>query len=72
MPGEWFYSHFIYGSNYRMNEWQGAVLSVQLTRLDEQTARRHKNARVLDRLLGEIEALHCKNRLFPPEKVLQS
>ena len=25
MPGEWFYSHFIYGSNYRLSEWQGAV-----------------------------------------------
>src|SRR6266700_3491798 len=24
MPGEWFYSHFIYGSNYRLSEWQGA------------------------------------------------
>src|SRR5207248_10150062 len=57
MPGEWFYSHFIYGSNYRLSEWQGAVLSAQLTRLDEQTAHRHKNARLLDRLLGEIEGI---------------
>jgi dTDP-4-amino-4,6-dideoxygalactose transaminase len=32
MPGEWFYSHFIYGSNYRLSEWQGAILGVQLTR----------------------------------------
>src|SRR5437762_1662963 len=57
MPGEWFYSHFIYGSNYRLSEWQGAVLGVQLTRLEEQTARRHKNARLLDRLLGQIEGI---------------
>jgi dTDP-4-amino-4,6-dideoxygalactose transaminase len=57
MPGEWFYSHFIYGSNYRLSEWQGAVLSAQLTRLDEQTAHRHKNARLLDSLLGEIEGI---------------
>ena len=57
MPGEWFYSHFIYGSNYRLSEWQGAVLSVQLTRLDAQTAHRHKNARLLDRLLPEIEGI---------------
>ena len=54
MPGEWFYSHYIYGSNYRLSEWQGAVLLAQLTRLDEQTARRHENGRLLDRLLGEI------------------
>jgi dTDP-4-amino-4,6-dideoxygalactose transaminase len=57
MPGEWFYSHFIYGSNYRLSEWQGAVLGAQLTRLDEQTARRHKNARLLDRLLPDIAGI---------------
>ncbi len=57
MPGEWFYSHFINGSNYRLSEWQGAVLSAQLTRLDEQTQRRHKNARLLDKLLAQIEGL---------------
>lgn len=57
MPGEWFYSHFIYGSNYRLSEWQGAVLLAQLTRLDEQTARRHKNGRLLDRLLSEIPGI---------------
>jgi dTDP-4-amino-4,6-dideoxygalactose transaminase len=54
MLGEWFYSHFINGSNYRLSEWQGAVLSVQLSRLDEQTQRRHQNARLLDKLLGQI------------------
>jgi len=30
---------------------------VQLTRLNEQTARRHKNARLLDQLLREIEGI---------------
>jgi dTDP-4-amino-4,6-dideoxygalactose transaminase len=65
MPGEWFYSHFIYGSNYRLSEWQGAILSVQLTRLDEQTAHRHKNARLLDRLLAEIQGI-TPQRLAPP------
>ncbi len=57
MPGEWFYSHYIYGSNYRLSEWQGAVLLAQLTRLDEQTARRHENGRLLDRFLGEIPGI---------------
>lgn len=57
MPGEWFYSHYIYGSNYRLSEWQGAVLLAQLTRLDEQTARRHLNGRLLDRLLNEIPGI---------------
>jgi dTDP-4-amino-4,6-dideoxygalactose transaminase len=57
MPGEWFYSHFIYGSNYRLSEWQGAMLKVQLGRLDEQTRRRHQNARLLDQLLREIPGI---------------
>ena len=57
MPGEWFYSHYIYGSNYRLSEWQGAVLSCQLSRLDEQTKRRHDNGRLLDRLLSDIEGI---------------
>ena len=57
MPGEWFYSHFIYGSNYRLSEWQGAILTAQLARLDEQTRRRHQNARFLDRELSKIPGI---------------
>jgi dTDP-4-amino-4,6-dideoxygalactose transaminase len=57
MPGQWFYSHYIYGSNYRLSEWQGAVLNAQLGRLDEQTARRHRNALLLDELLAEIDGV---------------
>ena len=57
LPGQWFYSHFIYGSNYRLSEWQGAVLSAQLTRLDQQTLHRHKSAGLLDGLLGNIEGI---------------
>src|ERR1700730_16555472 len=57
MPGEWFYSHFIYGSNYRLSEWQGAILMAQLGRVDEQTRRRHGNARLLDRELSQIPGI---------------
>jgi len=57
MPGEWFYSHYIYGSNYRLSEWQGAVLSQQLTRLDEQAAIRTSNSAYLDKVLPTIEGL---------------
>ena len=32
-------------------------MSAQLTRLDEQTALRHRNARVLDQLLGDIDGV---------------
>ena len=57
MPGEWFYAHFIYGSNYRLSEWQGAVLSQQLKRLPAQAAIRTRNASSLDRLLPGIEGI---------------
>jgi dTDP-4-amino-4,6-dideoxygalactose transaminase len=57
MPGEWFYSHFIYGSNYRLSEWQGAVLSQQLRRLPEQTKIRTHNAAFLDDQLSKIEGI---------------
>jgi len=57
LPGEWFYDHFQHGSNYRLSEWQGAVLSAQLSRLDSQTKLRHKNARLLDGELWKIEGI---------------
>jgi 3-amino-5-hydroxybenzoate synthase len=57
MPDEWFYDHFIYGSNYRLSEWQGAVLLAQLGRLDEQIHKRHRNALLLDDLLPSITGI---------------
>src|ERR1700751_2127513 len=57
MPGEWFYSHFIYGTNYRLSEWQGAVLNVQLGRLEEQTLHRHRQGRLLAKLFAEIPGI---------------
>jgi dTDP-4-amino-4,6-dideoxygalactose transaminase len=57
MPDQWFYSHYTYGSNYRLSEWQGAVLLQQLERLDEQAAVRTINARYLDKTLPEIEGI---------------
>jgi len=57
LPGEWFYSHYAYGSNYRLSEWQGAILSAQLERLDEQTRRRDKNGQLLDQLLAEVPGI---------------
>lgn len=57
MPGEWFYSHFIYGSNYRLSEWQGAILNVQLGRLAGQTLHRHRNGRLLDKLFTTIQGI---------------
>jgi dTDP-4-amino-4,6-dideoxygalactose transaminase len=57
MPEEWFYAHFIYGSNYRLSEWQGAILRCQLSRADEQRAVRTRNSNYLDRAFAGIHGI---------------
>lgn len=52
----WYGHHYLAG-NARMTEFQGAILNVQLTRLEQQMARRTANARLLDKLLLEIEGI---------------
>lgn len=54
--GTW-YGHVRLGTNARLTEFQAAILSAQLTRLEAQTLLREKNAAVLDRALGEIDGL---------------
>lgn len=44
----------VLGHNFRMTEFQAALLSAQLARLPAQSARRLRNARVLSRMLGGI------------------
>lgn len=61
-PGEWFYSHYVLGGNYRMTEWQGAVLLAQLTRFDEQAQRRDVNATLLNTELAKIPGVHPQVR----------
>jgi dTDP-4-amino-4,6-dideoxygalactose transaminase len=56
-PGQPWYTHFILAGNARMTEFQGAILLGQLTRLEEQTTRRNANAKILDKLLWEIEGI---------------
>jgi 3-amino-5-hydroxybenzoate synthase len=57
MPGEWFYAHYINGSNYRLSEWQGTILRQQLRRLPQQGQRRMANARYLDQALNQVEGI---------------
>lgn len=61
-PGEWFYSHYALGGNYRMTEWQGAVLLAQLERFPEQQAVRSHNADMLNEVLAEIPGVHPQHR----------
>lgn len=61
-PGEWFYSHYLLGGNYRMTEWQGAVLLAQLERFPDQQARRAANADWLNERLAQIPGVHPQAR----------
>ncbi len=56
MEGPW-YRHDLPGTNCRMTEFQAAILLVQLTRLEEQTKRRNRNARYLSEKLSKIEGV---------------
>ena len=46
-----------FGGNFRMTEWQGALLLSRLTRLEEETNYRHMNMRWLDGWFGEIPGI---------------
>ena len=60
--GRWFYHHRTAGSNMRMTEWQGAVLSAQLARFPEQHRIRNANAIVLNEALAEIPGIRPQPR----------
>lgn len=56
------YQHSVLGTNCRMTELQAAVLRVQLTRLNEQNARREANAALLNQMLGKVPGLTPQGR----------
>ena len=58
-----FYEHHILGWNYRMTEFQGALLLSQLARLEEQTQKRAENAVYLRDKLLQIEGIEIPNAL---------
>jgi len=47
----------MHSSNYRMTEFQAAILLAQLRRLDEQNVIRHKNAMYLEQRISDIKGL---------------
>lgn len=54
--GQW-YEHHYAGCNYRITQFQAALLSQQLTRLEDQTKLRDENGRYLSTLLESIEGI---------------
>jgi dTDP-4-amino-4,6-dideoxygalactose transaminase len=59
--GIWYEHHLISG-NYRLGEFQGAILNAQLERLEAQTSRRDTNGQYLAARLAEIPGLHPQRR----------
>ena len=57
LPHGRFYEHHVLASNYRMTEFQAALLRVQLTRLGEQTTRRRESAQFLNSELARIPGI---------------
>jgi dTDP-4-amino-4,6-dideoxygalactose transaminase len=55
--GRAWYEHFRLGWNYRLTEFQAALLLAQLQRLPEQNARRMANARYLNHALRDIPGI---------------
>lgn len=59
--GGW-YEHVRLGQNYRMTEFQAAILLAQMTRLEEQMRLREKNAALLTELLGATDGIRVLRR----------
>ncbi len=59
--GVW-YEHHVIAGNYRLGEFQGAVLNGQLDRLEEQTATRDRNGRYLACRFDGLPGLHPQAR----------
>jgi dTDP-4-amino-4,6-dideoxygalactose transaminase len=59
--GVW-YEHHVISGNYRLGEFQGAILNAQLDRLEAQTKTRDRNGRYLDARLAALPGLHPQKR----------
>ncbi len=61
-PESAWYEHKLLGGNYRMNEFQAALLLSQFNRLEEQVQRREANGLLLNRALAEIPGIRPLGR----------
>ena len=62
VPGGIWYEHHVVSGNYRLGEFQGAVLNCQLDRLEEQTRTRDANGRYLASKLAGFPGVHPQAR----------
>ncbi len=62
VPGGIWYEHHVISGNYRLGEFQGAVLNCQLQRLERQAQIRERNGRYLAARLSQIPGLLVQQR----------
>lgn len=62
IEGGLWYEHHVMAGNYRLGEFQGAVLNTQLARLEGQTITRDRNGQYLARRLRDLPGLHPQKR----------
>jgi dTDP-4-amino-4,6-dideoxygalactose transaminase len=62
VPGGVWYEHHVVSGNYRLGEFQGAILNCQIERLEEQTTVRDRNGRALAARLAKLPGLHPQAR----------
>jgi len=60
--GEYFYAHFTFGSNYRLGEFNSAILRTQLKKFPAQHEQRNKQAKKLIEKLNAIDGIKCQKR----------
>ena len=62
VAGGLWYEHHVISGNYRLGEFQGAILNAQLDRLETQTKTRDRNGKYLTSRLADLPGLHPQKR----------
>ena len=62
MPGGVWYEHHVISGNYRLGEFQGALLNAQLDRLETQTKTRDRHGQYLASRLAKLPGLYPQKR----------
>lgn len=62
VEGGLWYEHHVIAGNYRLGEFQGAILNAQLERLEAQTVRRDRNGQYLAKQLRALPGVYPQKR----------
>ena len=62
IEGGLWYEHHVIAGNYRLGEFQGAILNAQLERLESQTIRRDQNGQYLVKKISALPGIYPQKR----------